>query len=356
MSATPQEIILDVSPKSRFDLIDIAGEALLRLDDDRAKYRRALYNSFHTTAGYLEQSICSRLEYSRDRISSYIKAFKHIFPIDAGYIHDKMELRSELTDSEKMVEPRNADSHLTFIGSGLKNCVTYVNKPDIPVYFIDLDGVHDHGVRNRKTSVLFYNHEETVYRAYVDVPVSHHPVDSINLRDPRLGYLDKLNSLLEKFEVEKGRVIIELDSAERHAGLTVNEFETLLMTHDLIEVLKNPMQFVSEKGKYLLANPHIIARRTREYAKYDFVQIFNELMDAFHISQSKVENILSRFFALPAERFLRVKRTISLPFSNLNDGQATRIVQGKYQTPILVQWNSSETRTRRLHLTIKKFA
>ena len=355
MKVRPQEIILDVSPKSRFDLINITGEALAQLDGDSDKYRKALYNSFHTTAGYLEQSICSRLEYSKERISSYIQAFKHIFPIDADYRHDKMELRSELSESEKRIEPKNADSHLTFIGSGLKNCVTYLNKPNIPVYFIDLDGVHEHGVRSRQTSVLFYNHEETVYQDYVDVPVSHHPVDSINLRDPRLGYLDKLNWLLEKFEVEKGRVEIALDASERHAGLTVNEFETLLMTHDLIDVLKNPMRFVGEKGKYLLTNPHIIAKRTREYAKYDFVQIFNELMDAFHISESVVENILSRFFALPAERFLRVKRTISLPFSNFKTGEPAKIAQGKYQTPILVQWNTATSRKRRLHLTIKKF-
>jgi len=355
MKVNPKEIILDVSPQSRFDIINIAEEALIQINGNAKDYRKALYNSFHTTAGFLEQSICSRLEYSKDRISSYIKAFKHIFPIDAGYVHDKMELRSELTDIQKKVEPKNADSHLTFIGSGLKNCVTYVNKPEIPVYFIDLDGVHEHGVRNRQTSVLFYNTEETVYQDCIDVPVSHHPVDSINLRDPKLGYLDKLNLLLKKFEVEKGRIEISLDASERHAGLTVNEFETLLMTHDLIDVLKNPMQFVSEKGKYILQHPHKIPRRTREYAKYDFVHIFNELMDAFHISESVVEKMLSRFFAFPAERFLRVKRSISLPFSNHELGKAANIVQGKYQTPILVQWDTSPKRRRRIHLTIKRF-
>jgi len=36
-----------------------------------------------------------------------------------------MELRTELSDAQRKVEPRNADSHLTYIGAGLRNCVTY---------------------------------------------------------------------------------------------------------------------------------------------------------------------------------------------------------------------------------------
>jgi thiamine phosphate synthase YjbQ (UPF0047 family) len=355
MSIQPVELSFELKPQARFDMIDMTRSVAEHLNGHLADYRKATYSSFHTTAGYLEQSLCSRLEYSRERIATYIKAFRHIFPINAGYRHDKMELRSELSDSQKTVEPKNADSHLTFISSGLKNSVTYVNNPDIPVYFIDLDGVHEHGARNRKTTVLFYNAEETVFQDEVEVPVSHHPVDSINLRDPRLGYIDKLNHLLNKYEVEKGRVDIFLDASEKHAGLTVNEYETLLMTHDLVEVLKNPLEFVSEKSKYIIQNPHTIPRRTREYAKYDFVRIFNELMDAFHISESVVENILSKFFALPAEKFLRVKRSISLPFTNTQEGQPAQILQGTYQSPILVQWQNNPNRTRKLHLKITRY-
>ena len=75
--------------------------------------------------------------------------------------------------------------------------------------------------------------------------------------------------------------------------------------------LRNPMEFMGEKGKYILQHPQKIASRTRAYAKYDFVQVFNELMDAFHISQSVLEKILAKFMALPAERFLQVKRQVS---------------------------------------------
>jgi thiamine phosphate synthase YjbQ (UPF0047 family) len=351
----PLEVSLEVLPKSRFDMTDITRLAKDHVNGKAGMYRKAMYSSFHTTAGYLDQSLCSRLKHNQDRIASYIRTFKHIFPINGDYLHDKMELRSELSESQKKVEPKNADSHLTFIGSGLRNNVTYDNNSDVPVYFIDLDGVHEHGTRNRKTNILYFNEEKTVFQDLVDVPVSHHPVDSINLRDPRLGYLDKLNQLLEQFEVEKGRVEISLDPSETHSGLTVNEYETLLMTHDLIDVLKNPLEFMGEKGKYILNNPHTIPRRTREYAKYDFVQVFNELMDAFHVSESVVEKLLSKFFSLPAEKFLRLKRSVSLPFSNVEEGKAAKIVEGTYQSPILLQWQSPETKTRKLHLKIVRY-
>ena len=59
--------------------------------------------------------------------------------------------------SRRRPSRRNADSHLTFIGSGMRNCVTYRNQPLAPVYFIDLDGTngaarpraqdHDRGLR-----------------------------------------------------------------------------------------------------------------------------------------------------------------------------------------------------------------
>jgi thiamine phosphate synthase YjbQ (UPF0047 family) len=355
MSVIPLEIKFDILPRSRFDVIDISKKTIEQINGSNSNYRKAAYCSFHTTAGYLEQSICSRLQYNREKIESYIHAFQKLFPTDADYRHDKMELRTELTEAQRKQEPKNADSHLTFIGSGLKNCVTYINKKDKPVYFIDLDGVNEYGSRNRQTSVMFYNQEEVVYQNKVHVPVSRHPVDSINLRDAKLGYLDKLAYLLKKYDVEKGRIDITLDPAERHAGLTVNEFETLLMSHDLIEVLRNPLKFMSEKGKYILQHPKIIPYRTKEYAKYDLVHIFNELMDTFHISQSVLEKILAKFIAFPAERFLRLKRGISLLVSNERGGHAVEIVRGTYQSPILVQWKPAQNQTRNLCLTITRF-
>ncbi len=352
---TPQEISIDISPQSRFEITDITKKISDIIHGEMDQYRKATYSSFHTTAGYLEQSLCSRLHNQKENIKSYFKTFQHIFPNNADYRHDNMTLRNELSDEERQVEPKNADSHLTFIGSGLKNCVTYINKPDIPVYFIDLDGVSEFGRRTRHTKAMFYNHEETVYAHRVEVPVSKHPIDSINLRDPRLGYLEKLDELLQTYDIEKGRVDIILDPSERHAGITVNEYETLLMTHDLFQVFKNPFKFMGEKGKYILHHPAKIPERTRDYVKYDFVHLFNELMDSFHISQSVIEKMMARLLAFPAEKILRVKRQVSFIISNNGKDRTAEIIQGRYQSPILVQWKESPKLSRTVTLKITRY-
>ena len=79
------------------------------------------------------------------------------------------------------------------------------------------------------------------------------------------------------------------------------------------------------------------------------------MMDKFHISESLVEKFLAKFIALPAERFLQVRRNISLLFSNKSLGNPARIVEGRYQSPILVQWKESQQQMRRLHLTVTRY-
>jgi hypothetical protein len=64
-----------------------------------------------------------------------------------------------------------------------------------------------------------------------------HPIDSINLADPKLGLLERVNELVARAGVERRRVDLVVDPTERNVGLTVNEYETLLMQHDLVEVL-----------------------------------------------------------------------------------------------------------------------
>jgi len=355
MAVKPQEVSLDISPEFRFEIIDIKNKISELINGDRDAYHKTTYCSFHTTAGYLDQNLCSILNHQREKIRSYINAFQQLFPINANYRHDVMELRDELTEDERKVEPKNADSHLTFIGSGLRNCVTYQNNPHTPVYFIELDGVSEHGHRTRHTNAMFFNDEEVVFQQKVSVPLSKHPIDSINLRDPKLGYLEKLNEILRAYEIENGRIDIALDPDENFAGLTVNEYETLLMTHDLVHVLRNPMKFMGEKGRYILHHPRKLKTRTKEYAKYDFVQIFNELMDSFGMTQSVFEKLLARIIALPAEKFLGVKKNISFLISNNGQNDTAKIVQGRYQSPILVQWKESPNASRNVTLTITRY-
>lgn len=351
----PKEVSLILQPQARFDVIDVANRITLEFGDILQQYRKALYCSYHTTAGYLEQSLCARLRYSRERVVPFIRAFQRLFPPGANYRHDQLEFRSELSEAERQREPRNADSHLTFIGSGLRNCVTYMTRPGRPVYFVDLDGIHEKGRRVRRTSVLTYNEEETVHRTQIVIPVSRHPIDSVNLRDTRLGLIDQLTECVGRNDVHKGRVDISLASNERHAGLTVNEYETLLMRHDLAEVLRDPLRVMARQGKHMLLDPMAIPSKAINYAQYDLVQVFNELLDAFRVSESVVEKILAGIIRIPASRFLRMKRSISLLVSDAGEPGRGRVVHGRYQSPILVQWHRADHQVRRLDVTITRF-
>jgi hypothetical protein len=156
-----------------------------------------------------------------------------MFPHGAGYRHDDLHLRSELSDEERRAEPPNGDAHLTFIGSGLQNCVTYRHLPGAPVFFMDLDGVYNGHYRSRTSSVVGYNRERQIAEFRWEVPVSRHAIDSVNLNDERLGLRQRIEQLIARRPVELGRLDIGLDSAEQAAAVTVNEYETLLMRHDL---------------------------------------------------------------------------------------------------------------------------
>src|SRR5690606_16358158 len=120
-------------------------------------------------------------------------AFRSLFPAGADYRHDQLELRDELSESQRRVEPRNADSHLTYISSGLGNCVSYENRPNDPVFFVELDGVSDELHRKRRTTIIGYNKSTVERSVELDIAVSAHPMDSINLRAPSLGLFDQLN-------------------------------------------------------------------------------------------------------------------------------------------------------------------
>lgn len=356
MSCTPTQLTLELQPQARFDVIDVTRHIRSRLGDRLSQYAKTLYCSHHTTAGYLEQSLCARLGYSGERLGSFLGVFQHLFPPDANYQHDKMHLRDELSDDQKQVEPKNADSHLAFIGAGLKNCVTYRNSSDAAVHLIDLDGVWEHGVRTRRTTFLAYNEERAVSEERFAIPVSSHHIDSINLREERVGFLAWLRELVERHELTKGRIEISLDAAEKHSGLTVNEYETLLMRHDLIEVLRDPARFLADRGRSLLRDPRSIPHVTLNYARYDLVQVINQLIDLTGMSESIVERAVARFLAAPARRFLRLQRSVNLLVTDAGGSDVGDIVQGTYQSPVLVQWNKARSCHRHLRVQLYRFA
>jgi len=73
-------------------------------------------------------------------------------------------------------------------------------------------------------------------------------------------------------------------------------------------------------------------------------------MDALKVTESALERLLARVMAVPAHRFLRLKRSLSMLVSD-GDG----IVRGTYQNPILVQWASAPRGSRALDLTLTRF-
>ena len=291
----PTEVRLSLTPNLRVETIDVhawlAGEAR----DALRRHRRALYWSPHTTAGYLEETFFARLRHCPERLAQFVGGFGAVFPEGADYRHDRMELRGELTDDQKKVEPRNADSHLTYIAAGVRNCVSY--RASAPaVYFIDLDGTSEAARRQRETSILAYDDERIVASASVPVPASDETFDALDLSDPRFGILARADEMLARAGVEHARVDVSLGPRERGAALTINEYETLLMRHDLIGALRRPAQFARMSGR------------------------------------------------------LERSRSVSLPATP--HGGAARIVRGRYQSPILVQWRPARQRGRRIDLSI----
>jgi hypothetical protein len=232
-------------------------------------------------------------------------------------------------------------------------CVIKQNRPQEPVGFVDLVGNMDGRPRRRLTSIVGFTREREVAKVRIGVPVSDHPVDSVNLKDPKLGIYEQLIELVKMHGVTSGRVRLELAGAERQAGLTVNEYETLLMRHDLAHVLRNPFRYAAEKGRHMWAHPRSIPAKALDYAKYDMVRALNQVLDATGLRESLLERLFARAIAVPAGRFLRMKRTVNLRVRE-SDGRGV-IADGRYQSPILVQWHRAHGRVRELEATITRF-
>ena len=344
----PLDLELELAPRARFDVVDLRSHFAAE-HGALEGYPRCLYWSSHTTAGFLDRSLAALL--SAQHIPTYVDAFRTLFPEGAGYEHDRLERRSDLDAQQRAVEPRNADSHLAYIASGLRSCVTHPNRATEHVFFVDLDGMNDGRPRRRQTRLIGFSQERMVGATRIEVPVSAHPIDSINLKDPRLGVYSQLAEFVRRAGIEKGRLRVSLDPAERHSALTVNEYETLLMQHDLAEVLRNPLRFVAEKYRHAVANPRAVPAKTLGYAKYDLVRVLNQSLDTLRLRGSIVEKVVARTLAVPAARFFRMRRSVSLLVAECTNG-VPNIVEGRYQSPILVQWQHAPRQARALNVSL----
>lgn len=351
MAEGPLGLTLELAPRARFEVVELRSRLPREYRDALAPYASCLYWSAHTTAGFLDRSLTARL--GPARVPTYVDALRRIFPEGAGYAHDRLERRHDLDAAQRAVEPRNADSHLAFIAGGLRPCVTHPNRPGETVCFVDLDGMNEGRPRRRLVRVIGFRHEAAVAHTRIEVPMSRHAIESINLKDPKLGIEERLADFVARAGVGTGRLHLALDPGERHAALTVNEFETLLMKYDLAAVLRDPLRFMAAEYRSVLANPRAVPGRALGFARYDLVRVLNTGLDTLGLQGSIVEKILARTLAVPAARFFRIPRSVHLLVAERSDGRHG-FVEGPYQSPILVQWQRSPRPARVLHVTLTR--
>jgi hypothetical protein len=125
------------------------------------------------------------------------------------------------------------------------------------------------------------------------------------------------------------------------------------MRYDLAEVLRNPLRFAAEKYRHALANPRAVPGKALGYAKYDFVRVLNSGVDFLGLRGSIVEKVLAKTLGVPAARFFRMRRSVSLLVADRPDSRPG-IVEGTYQSPILVQWQKAPREARMLDVTLSE--
>lgn len=349
----PLQFELDITPKTRLALTDVRQRAAETIDSQLDRYTQCFYSSLHTTAGYLPQSLQRRLVGGRDGVASYLDIYRALFPERGGYRHDDLDKRIELTSEQREREPLNGDSHLRFILGRLRACVSYPLRPD-PVYFVDLDGMCDGTPRKRTTVLVGYNDEAEVAATDFRVPVSTHPIGAVSLKDTRFGLHDQLADFVARHARGKGRLRLELAPGERNACLTINEYETLLMQHDLMDVLREPFRFAVEKARHVWKEPYTVPLKARAYAQYDLLQAINQLVDVLGLPTSRIERWIAQALAMPAERLFGVKRSVDLLVSDESASGRPTIVEGIYQSPILIHWRGSTQRVRTVHASLTR--
>lgn len=351
-SSGPVETTLHLTPVARFHVIDVRAAAAQTHGAAFDRFARCVYYSHHTTAGYLPQSLTARLRSESSGLTGYLDVFRGMFPEGAGYLHDDLTQREELSPDERRIESRNADAHLAFISGGLKAYVSYRTAPRDPVYFIDLDGVQPSGARARRTTLVGYNDEVEVTQASIEVPVGSDPIQAINLNDAGLGVGERVAAWIAHHGVTSGRIQMSLAAREQGAMLTVNEYEKWLMHYDLATVLRDPLAFLaSARGPG--RSPPDAAEATANGRGDELLQALAKLAAASGLAPQRIERLLR--LAMRNSRLLRAGRCADLLVSDSHSPGCGQLVQGKYQAAILIQWRATSRGCRTVHLKLSRF-
>ncbi len=329
---------LEIRPTCRnqvTDLRPLLEEAVARGELPRA--RRFLFVSHHTTAGFPDPRLRVRLGTDPLRLAGFLEGLREVFPPGAGYQHDRLEERRELSPSQRAREPLNADAHLAFIGGGFTNSLLLREDEPGPVWLVEFDGAWETRVgellhRRRRITVIALEGEVEEGRLEVRIPTPP-GAGAVALTPPETDFLEAVERALAEREIRVGRVRLRVESSDHGAGVTVNEAEALLMERDLLDVLSSPLRYAGSRG-------------------------LSRILDALRFSPARRERILGRTGSGPAPRILRLRREASLavlPQGGDPEGPG-RLLMGRYQSPILLQREPSGDRSRAVSATLYRFA
>ena len=85
------------------------------------------------------------------------------------------------------------------------------------------------------------------------------------------------------------------------------------------------------------------------------MRVFNQLVEALGLRDSVVESVLSRAIAMPASRFLRMKRSVSLLVSDRDDRGPRRDRRGHLPEPDPGAVAPAQQQARVLDVTLTRF-
>lgn len=310
--------------------------------------------------------MATKLGNNSEGIDHLVRSAHRLFPEGAPYWHDRMELRNELTPEQRKHEPLNADSHLAFICLGLCNCALYEFAPDAPIYFIDLDGESRGTFRSRKTLAVGYNHTQCVHEEILSIKIPQKDQYALDLSQ----HLNRLQSLVNKHNIHHGLVILELDSDEKNAGITVNEYETLLVERDLIDVLKNPLKYMLDNASALIRHPLTLPGKAKKILTYELhlairdglrfasrsVSALEYMVERLGMRLPLLESVIDRLATPLENRWMNLGTTARFLIHADHGVSPGRIAIGTYQSPILIQWRRPNTDIRKLRVRLLQFS